>query len=93
MITREMMIAAIKNLGADATLWEYSDGLLEVTFEDFEGFDEDWSEIFREYDNEEAINTFLEMLDRECVSCEDDLYVTYHFEGFDVQVGYASFDI
>lgn len=93
MMTREMMVAAIEALGADASLWERSDGLLDVTFEDFEGFDEDWSEIDREYDDEEAVDAFLEMLDRECVSREGDFYVTYHFEGFDVQVGYASFDI
>ena len=93
MMTREMMIAAIKALGADASLWECSDGTLDVTIEDFEGFDDDWSEIDREYDDEEAVDAFLEMLETECLSKEDDYYVVYHFEGFDVCLGYASFDI
>lgn len=93
MMTREMMIAAIETLGADASLWERSDGMLDVTLEDFEGFDDDWSEVDREYDDEEAVDAFLEMLNRECVSQEGDYYVTYHFEGFDVRLGYASFDI
>lgn len=92
MMTREMMVAAVEALGADASLWETKD-TLDVTLEDFEGFDDDWSEVDREYDDEEAVDAFLEMLERECVSQEGDFYVVYHFEGFDVQVGYASFDI
>lgn len=93
MMTREMMVAAIEALGADASLWERSDGMLDVTLEDFEGFDEDWSEIDREYDDPEAVERFEEMLEAECLSHEGNFYVTYHFEGFDVQLGFASFDI
>lgn len=93
MMTREMMLAAIEALGADADLFDEDDYCLDVTLEDFAGFDEDWSEIDREYDDAEAVEAFLEMLDAECVSREGDYYVTYHFEGFDVQIGYASFDI
>lgn len=93
MMTREMMIAAIEALGADACLWVRSDGLLDVTLEDFEGFDDHWSEIDREYDNEEAVDAFLEMLKTECSSQEGNFYVIYHFEGFDVKLGFASFDI
>lgn len=93
MMTREMMITAIEALGADASLFEYSDGMLDVTLQDFEGFDDDWSEVYRDYDNEEAVIAFLGMLKTECSSKEGDFYVTYHFEGFDVQIGYASYDI
>lgn len=92
-MTREMMVAAVEALGEDVSLWERSDGTLDVTVEDFEGFDDDWSEVDREFDDEEAVDAFLEMLERECVSQEGDFYVTYHFDGFDVQLGYASFDI
>lgn len=93
MMTKEMMIAAIEALGADASLWDKDAYCLSVTIEDFEGFDEDWSEIEREYDDPEAVDAFLEMLETECVSLEDDYYVIYHFEGFDVKIGYASYDI
>ncbi len=62
MMTHEMMIAAIENLGADASIYEFEDGTINVTLEDFEGFDDNWSEIDREYDNKEVINAFLEML-------------------------------
>jgi hypothetical protein len=93
MMTREMMLTAIEALGADASLWDEEDYCLDVTLEDFEGFDADWSEVDREYDDEEAVEAFLEMLEAECSSREGDFYVVYHFEGFDVQLGYASFDI
>lgn len=93
MMTREMMLAAIEALGNDASLWDEEDYCLDVTIEDFAGFDEDWCEVEREYDNEEAVDAFLEMLDTQCVSREGDFYVTYHFNGFDVQIGFASFDI
>ena len=93
MMTREMMLTAIEALGADASLWDEEDYCLDVTLEDFEGFDADWSEVDREYDDEEAVDAFLEMLEAECSSREGDFYVVYHFEGFDVQLGYASFDI
>ena len=92
-MTREMMLAAIEALGNDASLWDEEDYCLDVTIEDFAGFDEDWCEVEREYDNEEAVDAFLEMLDTQCVSREGDFYVTYHFNGFDVQIGFASFDI
>ena len=93
MMTREMMLTAIEALGADASLWDEKDYCLDVTLEDFEGFDADWSEVDREYDDEEAVEAFLEMLEAECSSREGDFYVVYHFEGFDVRLGYASFDI
>jgi len=93
MITREMMIEMIEALGNDAFMWERSDGLIDVTIHDFEGFDDDWSEIMRDYDNPEAVSDFEEMLEEQCESQEGDFYVTYHFDGFDVQLGYSSFDI
>jgi hypothetical protein len=93
MITREMMIATIEALGADATLRNTKDYCLDVTIEDFEGFDDDYDEIMRDYDNAEAVECFEEMLETECLSQEGDFYITYHFEGFDVCLGYASFDI
>ena len=93
MMTKEMMIAAIEALGADASLWDKEAYCLNVTIEDFDGFDDDWSEIDREYDDPEAVAAFLEMLETECVSLEDDYYVIYHFEGFDVKIGYASYDV
>lgn len=93
MMTREMMLAAIEALGDDVSLWDEEEYCLDVTIRDFIGFDEYWHEVMRKYDDEKAVDAFLEMLDAQCVSREGDFYVTYHFEGFDVQIGFASFDI
>jgi len=92
MMTREMMMEALKAVEADIS-YEEEEDVFEVTVEDFEGFDENWCEIIRKLDDAEAVNAFIEMLRAECSSFEDDFYVVYHFEGFDVQLGYASFNI
>ena len=92
MMTYEMMVATLEALGEDVS-YSVRDGFFRVTLEDFEGFDDDWSEVEREYDDPEAVERFEEMLEAECSSQEGDFYVVYHFEGFDVQLGYASFDI
>ena len=63
-----------------------------ITVDDFEGFDEDWSEIMRDYD-EEAVDGLIEWLEEHCISEDGDFYSYYHFEEFDVQLGYSSFDI
>ena len=92
MMTYEMMVTTLEALGEDVS-YSVQDGFFRVTLEDFEGFDDDWSEVEREYDDPEAVERFEEMLEAECSSQEGDFYVVYHFEGFDVQLGYASFDI
>lgn len=92
MMSLEMMMAVVEGLGADAEMW-LSDGVLRVDLQDFEGFDDDGSEMYRKYDNEEAVDAFLEMLEAECFSSEGDYYEDYQFDGFIVRLGYASFDI
>lgn len=96
MVSKEKVWNALMALGDDVSVWEDSideSYCLHVTFEDFDGFDSDWSEISRDYDDEEAVVAFCEMLHVECLSFEDNFYVLYHFDGFDVEVGYASFEI
>ena len=63
-----------------------------ITIEDFEGFDDDWSEVMRDYDVE-TVNGLIKWLEEHCISEEDDFYSYYHFEEFDVELGYSSFDI
>ena len=65
---------------------------LVITVDDFEGFDEDWSEIMRDYDKE-AVDGLIEWLEEHCISEDGDFYSYYHFEEFDVELGYSSFDI
>ena len=93
----EKIIAMLEELGADVYYsvrdYEEEGVTLAVTIDDFEGFDEDWSEIMRELDDEEAVDAFLEWLEEHCISHEGDFYTYYQFEGFEVQIGYSSFDI
>lgn len=94
MMTLEMMIATVEALGQDASYyWDEEENELSVTIDDFAGFDENWSEIMRDYNNPEAVTAFLKMLKTECNYIEDDFYVYYHFDDFKVTVGYSSFDI
>jgi len=91
-MTYEMMIATIEALGADASYYEH-DGIIDVTLQDFEGFDDDWDEIMRDYDDSQAVIDFEDMLEDECLRKSGDFYVTYYFDGFAVELGYSSFDI
>lgn len=63
-----------------------------ITLEDFEGFDENWSEIMRDFNDEEMIDALFDLL-HQADEIEDDFYVRYHFADFSVVVGYASYDI
>jgi len=65
---------------------------LQVTVEDFEGFDDDWSEVMRDYD-EEAVDVIYEWLESHCESEDGDFYHYFDFGSFDVCWGYASYDI
>lgn len=68
-----------------------TDGSVSVTFEDFDGFDDDWSEIDREYEMPEVVDAVFALLEG-CPS-EGDYYVTYLVDGRSVEVGFSSYDI
>ena len=79
--------------GVDAILERHSDGTYVLTLEDFEGFDDDWNEVEREYVNEEAVDALLKWLEANCIERESNLYIYYVFPDFQLALGYASFDI
>ena len=92
-MTYEMMIEAVEALGADASYWEdEEEKVVYITFRDFYGFDDDWSEMMRSYDDAEGVKAFKKMLVDECASYDED-YDVYSFDGFEVEVDYASSDI
>jgi hypothetical protein len=94
MMTIEMMRKILDNLGEDVYYtFNEKENLFEVDIKDFAGFDEDWSEHFRKYDNPQAVEDFEKMLEKECISFDGDFYVQYEFEGFTVELGYTSMDI
>ena len=94
MMTREMVMELLATAGADLSVWEYSDGSqISVTVEDFEGFSDDWSEIDRELDNGDLVDSIEEQLEASALSVSGDYYRYFEFDGFTVVWGYASFDI
>lgn len=76
--------------GNDVTLYHGTNKNFRITIEDFEGFDEHWHEIMREYDNEKAVNALLDWLETNCTEQCIDLYTGYKFPDFQVIVGHAS---
>ena len=93
-MTYEMMLEMLEALGNDVYYdYDEDDHEFDVTIDDFEGFDDDWSEVDREFDDPEAVAHFLDVLEEEALSHEGDFYETFYFDGFSVQVGYSSFDI
>lgn len=93
-MTMEMMKEQLKALCKDISFLEYSDeNKLDVTVEDFEGFDEDWDEVYADID-EDAVDAMVEWLEEHCDSHDDDyLYRYYTFGDLVVYLGWASYDI
>lgn len=87
----EVVVNMLKELGEDVSYTMVREEL-HVTIEDFDGFDEDWSEIDREY-NEEAVDELLEWLEAQAHTVEGHYYTRYYLQDVVVCVGYASYDI
>ena len=92
-MTREMVMELLATAGADLDVYTRLNGDISVTVNDFEGFDDSWSEIERELDDEELVDSIFEQLEASAISVSGDYYRYYEFDGFTVCVGYASFDI
>ena len=82
MLSKVELMRWVEMLGEDVSLYVYADGTLRVMFEDFEGFDEDWCEVERDYLQPELVEQFEELLE----DCEFE-------DGLRVRVVYASYDI
>ena len=74
---------------------EYSvcNNKISLTIYDFDGFDDDYCEIEREFEDAEAVEQVLEWLEENADYEEGDFYTYYHFGDIVVEVGYTSFDI
>ena len=76
-MTMEMMKEQLNALCKDITFWEWDDeNKLDVTVEDFEGFDEDWDEVYADIDDD-AVEVMIEWLESHCDSHEGDFYYYY----------------
>ena len=91
-MTIEMIIAQLDHISADSW-YDVTDNHIDLTINDFEGFDEHWSEVDRELVDEDAVDEVLEWLEENADFSEGDLYEYYYFGEIIVEVGYTSFDI
>lgn len=87
-----MVIELLKTAGNDLYYNINNEGDINVTINDFIGFDDDWNEIYREY-NEELVDTIEEKIEAAADDAWGDFYRYYKFEDFIIIWGYASFDI
>ena len=91
-MTKIEILKMLNDLGDDAYIYEHGDDI-SVDFNDFEGFEEDWLETMRDYNNPEKVEQALDTLQRNAIIIEGNFYTTYHFEDCSVIVGYTSYDI
>ena len=91
-MTIETVIAQLDRISADS-YYDVSDNHIDLTIDDFEGFDEDWCEIDREYNDPAAVEEVLEWLEENADFVDGDFYRYHHFGEIVVEVGYTSFDI
>ena len=77
----------------DLSYFSMDDKEYSLTFNDFYGFDEEWNELYRDYDNPQAVEELQDWLNENCLERKDKLYSHYYFNDFIVKTGYASYDI
>ena len=87
-----MVMEMLNNLNEEVIVDDY-DKEIEVEVNDWEGFDENWEEIMRDYD-EEAVEAVYNIFKNACKAYKNDgLYEYFIFEGFQICWGYASYNI
>lgn len=88
----DTLMALINACENDVDFFE-KDKIIHLTIDDFKGFDDNWNEVMRDYNNPNAVNALLDWLDINCAFKVDEFYTIYSFDGFAVELGYTSFDI
>lgn len=86
------LISLINACGNDVYFYQESNQFY-ITFQDFLGFNDDWEEEMRDYDNPTEVAYLENWLENNCIKKEEDFYTIYFFKDFSVQVDYASYDI
>ena len=92
MMTLEMITEKLDTIAQDSW-YSVGNNAIILTINDFEGFDENWNEIDREFVDEDAVDTVLEWLEENADRKEGDFYQSYFFGDIEVCVEYTSFDI
>lgn len=85
----ETITAQLDRISADS-YYDVNDNHIDLTINDFEGFDDNWCEVYREFVDAKAIEEVFEWLEENADCVDDDFY---HFGEIVVEVDYISFDI
>ena len=91
-MTIEMITAKMDAISNDSW-YDVSENNIDLTINDFEGFDENWSEVDREFVDADAVEEVLAWLADNADEVTGDFYRYYHFGEIVVCVGWTSFDI
>jgi hypothetical protein len=91
-MTIEIITAQLDRISADSQ-YNMTANQIDLTINDFEGFDENWSEVDREFVDAEAVEEVLQWLAENADCIDGNYYHYYHFGDIVVKVGYTSFDI
>ena len=90
-MTIELITAQLDRISADSS-YDVTDNHIELTIDDFDGFDEDWNEIDREFVDEDLVDEVLEWLEENADYADGDFYRSYYFGKIVVEVDYSYFD-
>lgn len=91
-MTIETITAQLDRISADSW-YDVNDNYINLTINDFEGFNDDWNEVDREFVDEEAVNEVLDWLEENAGYVDGDFYRYCYFDEIVVVIGYTSFDI
>ena len=91
-MTIEIITAQLDRISADSDYYVHGNNI-DLTINDFEGFDDDRCEVDREFVDAETVEEVLDWLEENADSVDGDFYHYYHFGNIVVVVGYTSFDI
>ena len=89
---KNLLEQLVNECGVDVDMIKLNDNY-HLDFNDFEGFDENYNEILRDYETPQAVSNLINWLNDNCLYCDEAYYTTYTFNGFVVKIGYGSYDI
>lgn len=94
MMNRNKILNLANALSEDLTIYEMQNGTIYLTVEDFEGFDEEWCEVFRDLVNPDGVAELRDRLYAEALNVSGPLgFPTFHFADCSVRLCFASSDI
>ena len=84
-MTIELITNQLDRISADSW-YDVTDNHIDLTINDFDGFDEDWNEIDREFVDEDLVDEVLEWLEKNADYVDRDFYHYYYFGEIVVEV-------